>query len=107
MRMALVILSLAAIAVALVHIRRAETSLRNEVLKLEAQQVKLRRTLWDQQMRLACMANPEAVKQRAAAMSLDLIDRNEAARQLAEAAGGSATQPARPSGPARRTGRTP
>jgi len=72
-RMALVILLLAGIAVALVHIRRAEIIARHEIQQLRMRQVKLRRQLWDQQIRLGLLTTPEKVRRRVEDMQLDLV----------------------------------
>jgi hypothetical protein len=72
MRIAFLIISMTLIAVALVHIRRAELPLRHEMQCLETQHAALRRDLWDRQMRLGYQTTPQAVQFRADAMSLDL-----------------------------------
>jgi hypothetical protein len=51
-RLAFIIVCLAAIGVGLVQIRRSELNLRHEIQLLQLQQVSLRRTLWDQEVRL-------------------------------------------------------
>lgn len=73
MRMGLVILLLAAIAVALVHTRRGEIIARHEIQRLRMRQVKLRRQLWDQQIRLGLLTSPEKVRQRVEEMRLGLV----------------------------------
>ena len=72
MRLALVIVLLGAVAVALVHIRRAEMSARHEVQQLQADQVKVRRRLWDQQVHLSGLMSPALLRRQAA--ELDLIE---------------------------------
>ncbi len=72
MRLAIVIFSLAAIAVSLVHIRRAEMTAQHEIQKLQLQQVALRRTIDDQEMRRAQVMAFDVVKRRAEAMAMDL-----------------------------------
>jgi len=62
MRLALVIVALAGIAVGLVHIRRAEMSVRHEIQCLRLQQISLRRRLWDQQVRLGEIMAPARVR---------------------------------------------
>ncbi len=47
MRLAIIILSLAAITVCLVHIRRGEDDAAREIQQLRSQQISLRRALWD------------------------------------------------------------
>lgn len=79
MRIAIVILSLAVMAVGLVHLRRAELIARHESQQLQLQQVKLRRQLWDQQINLSYLAAPAEVRRRSEEMCLDLVDRNGSA----------------------------
>lgn len=52
MRLAFVIVCLAAIGVGLVQIRRSELTIRHEIELRKTQQISLRRTLWDQEVRL-------------------------------------------------------
>ena len=68
MRLATVILVLAVIAAALVHLRRREITVRYEIQRLQAQQVRLRRKLWDQQVRLGCLTAPGEIRSRAEQM---------------------------------------
>lgn len=75
MRMGLVVAALAVIAVALVHIRRAEIAARHQTQQSRLRQVKLRRKLWDQQIRLGLLTTPEEVRRRAAQMRLELVRR--------------------------------
>ena len=72
MRIAFVIISMTLIAVALVHIRRAELPIRHEMECLETRHAALRRELRDRQMRLGHQTTPQAIRFRADAMSLDL-----------------------------------
>jgi len=74
MRMAVVIIALAAIAVALVHLRRAELSVRHETQELRTQQVGLRRELWDLQNRAGQLTAPGEINRRRGQMALDLKD---------------------------------
>jgi cell division protein FtsB len=75
MRMAFVIVSLAAIAVAVVHLRRQDVAVQSEIVSLEARQVVLRRQVWDRQVQLGELTAPVAVRQRARMLALDVIDR--------------------------------
>jgi len=77
-RIAIVILSLAGVAVGLVHLRRAELIARHESQQLQLQQVTLRRQLWDQQIHLSYLAAPAEVRRRSEEMCLDLVDKNGA-----------------------------
>jgi len=84
MRMGIVIIVLAAMGVGLVQIRRQEMTARHEIQSLRAAQVKIRRTLWEQQVRMGELTAPQAVRRRAAEMALGLIDRSEAVHRMAE-----------------------
>ena len=64
MRMAPIIIALAAIAVSLVHIRRQQTSFAHEIQRLHNRHVSLRRTLWDQQAELGYLASPGRIQHR-------------------------------------------
>ncbi len=80
MRLAVVIITLAAMAVTLVHIRRAEIAARNEIEQLYLQRRQFRRVLWDQQIVLSELTNPRAVRDRSQEMSLGLVDGDRPAR---------------------------
>ena len=84
MRLGIVIIVLAAIAVGLVQIRRAEMTTRHQIQSLRSAQVKIRRTLWGQQVRMGELTAPQQVRRRAAEMALGLIDKAEVARRMAE-----------------------
>jgi cytochrome c-type biogenesis protein CcmE len=75
MKLAMVIVCLAAIATCVVHFRRERTYLRNEVQKYQSQQVTLRRDLWDQQVRLGWLINPAEVRRRTQELALPMVDR--------------------------------
>lgn len=75
MRLGLVILMLAALAVATVHVRRQEVALRREYQELAVEQVGLRRELWDQDVRLAWETAPARVRFRARRMPLGLVEK--------------------------------
>ena len=59
--------------VTLVHIRRAEMTARHEIQTQQIRQVKLRRKLSDQQVRLGYLTSPAEVDKRAERMKLDLV----------------------------------
>ena len=82
MRLTFLIFSMAVIAVALVHLRRQETSLRHEILQIEASRVDLRRQLWSGQVDLAYKLRPEDVRRRSEEMALQMTPRP--AGQLAD-----------------------
>ena len=74
MKLAMVIVCLAAIGAGVVHFRRERTVLRNEVQKLETRQIVLRRELWAQQVRMAWLVAPAEVRRRAKDLGLPLSD---------------------------------
>ena len=98
MRIAVIILALAGTAVILVHLRRAEATLRHETQQLGFQQIKLRRTLWDQQITLGYLAAPAEVRRRSEEMSLDLVPKDGAP---AKPAGKAELPPPKPKAPSR------
>ncbi len=69
------ILFLTAIAICLVHIRQGQSSVRYEIHQLRSKQIKLRRRLWDQQVKLAQLTAPREVRLRAEEMLLDLTSK--------------------------------
>jgi len=75
MRHALLIVSLAAIATTLVHLRRVEVRARYEANRHCARQVVLQRDLLDQQVRLSELTSPGRIRQTAATMALGLTER--------------------------------
>ncbi len=75
-RMSMIVVALCAIAVGLVQIRRAETSVRHDVQRMEIRRVAVQRKLWDQQVRLNEQMAPERVRHRAVQMALELRDFN-------------------------------
>lgn len=64
MRLALVIILLTAIAVGLVHIRRAQITVCHEARRVQLRRVKLRRRLQDQQVELGRLTAPHRVNDR-------------------------------------------
>lgn len=76
MRLALVIVSLAFIAVGLVHIRRCEIATRAEMQRIRTYEVTIRRRLWDQQVQLGYLTAPGRLLHRSEEMALPLADRN-------------------------------
>ena len=64
MRLAFVIVALAAVAVGLVQLRRREIGIRHEIQQIRLKRVALRRTLWDQQVRLGYLTGPQQINRR-------------------------------------------
>lgn len=75
MRICLIIVALAAIAVGLVHIRRAETSANHRIQQLQSEQDNLRRTLHTQQVILSRLITPKEVRRRMEDMDIRLTSR--------------------------------
>ncbi|MFP3937712.1 MAG: hypothetical protein ACLFVW_05165 [Phycisphaerae bacterium] len=71
-RMLFIVVALCGIAVALVQVRRAETSVRHDIQHLRLRRVSVRRSLWDQQVRLNMRTAPREIRRRAELMALDL-----------------------------------
>jgi hypothetical protein len=71
-RIALVIMALAAVAVGMIYIRRAETRANHEVYRLQLIQVHLRCRVYDQQAELGRLTAPKDVRQRAEKMDVGL-----------------------------------
>jgi hypothetical protein len=75
MKLAMVIVCLAAIAAGVIHFRTERMHLRHQVQSMETQQVSLRRDLWDQQVRMAWLVAPAEVRKRAQDLALPMVDR--------------------------------
>jgi hypothetical protein len=71
----MIIVCLAAMAVALVHVRRAEIIARHQAHQLELKQVDQRRRMQDQQLTLSEMTSPAEVRKRVEDMSLGMVDK--------------------------------
>jgi cytochrome c-type biogenesis protein CcmE len=78
-RFMVVIVSLTAIALGMIHLRRAELVARHQYQQLEDRRIQLRRKLWDQQSRLGYLVSPGEVRRRVDEMSLNLVDKDQAA----------------------------
>ncbi len=76
-RLAAMILILAGIAVSLVHIRRSEIVVRHEIQHLQMQRVSLRRTLWDQQVRIGYLTAPREIRRRMEQLTMKARDENQ------------------------------
>ena len=92
----MIIIALAAMAVSLVHIRRAEVVARHESQQLQLQQVKLRRQLWNQQIALGYLTTPAEVRKRSEEMSLGLVEQNGTVAKTAAKAAPAAPKAAPP-----------
>ncbi len=85
MRIAVVIILLAAIAVGVVNIRRMELSARHQMRLLEMRCRKLRRQLDGQEVDLGRLVALDEVRRRAEEMGLKTIDRDNAQYHLVSA----------------------
>lgn len=83
MRLGLIILLLGGIAIALVHLRRAETAAHHEIQRLRIEQVQLRRALWEQHVRLGRLQAPAEVRRRSSEMALELTEDEPARTRFA------------------------
>ena len=83
MRFAAIILTLAAVAVGMVHLRRAETRANHEIHRLQLRQIALRRKLYDQQAILGGLTAPNQVRRRAELMDARLTDELPVSRAVA------------------------
>jgi len=73
-RISLIIVALAAIAVGLVHLRREQTRVAYQTQRAQIRQVELRRRLCDQQVELGRLTNPQCVRRRASQLDIALTD---------------------------------
>lgn len=71
MRFALIIVCLTSIAVARVHLRRAELVARHDAQELANRQIELRRALWDQQVRMGYLTAPAKVRRQVLGMATE------------------------------------
>ncbi len=76
MRLSLVIVLLTATAVCLVHVRREQARARHEEQGQRIRQLELRRTLWDQEVRIGQLTAPDKVRWRVRQMPLQLVDKH-------------------------------
>jgi hypothetical protein len=87
MRLAIVIVTLAAIAVVMIQFRRAEVIAQCEIQQLRIEQVSLNRSMWDQQARLSYIKAPQEVRRRSDEMALDLVTPGPSQKHLASGLG--------------------
>ena len=77
MRFVWIILAFTVIAVAMAHLRLEQASVRAETYRLSALRHEVRRTLWDQQIRLGELTSPRQVNQRGRQLALELLPPGE------------------------------
>lgn len=73
MRFAWVIVFLAGIAAAVVHLRLQQTQMRSQVYRLEAERLKVRRDLWAQQLRLGELTAPQNIRRLTAGWPVEMV----------------------------------
>lgn len=76
MRLILLIVALAGIAVGLVHLRRSEISVRHEIQQVEIQRIQLRREAAGQEVRIGHLLAPESLRRRVARLKRQTPDRD-------------------------------
>lgn len=73
--MVLIILAMAAVTVAMVHVRREQIRARHQLQQLRLEQVQLRRKVCDQQAQVGILTAPKAVRQRVGELAVGLVER--------------------------------
>lgn len=73
MRLAWVILALAALAATVVHLRARQANLQVQMHRMEAERIALRRRLQDQKLQLDCLETPQRLLWRARAWPLEIV----------------------------------
>jgi len=79
MRWIIVIIALTAIGVGVIQLRAAELRVGHEIQKQRAEQVRLQRTLWDQQVALSELTSPANAQKLGDAMGLSLAEKGNVA----------------------------
>jgi cytochrome c-type biogenesis protein CcmE len=64
MRLIVIILALAAIAVGLIHLRRNEIAVRHDIQRVQIQRIELRRQVAEQEVRIGHLVAPHSVQRR-------------------------------------------
>jgi hypothetical protein len=75
LRFVAIIVMLAAIVVGQIYLRRGQDRSRHEVERMQLEQVKLRRVLYEQQAMLGKLAAPRQVRQRASDLAVGVSQR--------------------------------
>jgi hypothetical protein len=79
MRWIIIIIALTGIAVGVLQLRSAELRMRHDIQVERAEQVRLQRTLWDQQVALSELTSPQNAQQLVEAMGLALVEKGNIA----------------------------
>ncbi len=72
-RIILIILALTAIGIGVVQIRQRQNLAKAEMYRLEASRLEVRRTLWEQQVKMGELSSPQKSDQRGRDWPLDLV----------------------------------
>ena len=84
LRLMIIIVAVAAIAVGLVYLRREEAQVSYETHRCLSRQTALRRKLWDQRLEIGHLVAPAQVRNRMRRMALDMSNENEPRIRLAD-----------------------
>ena len=79
MRFAWIILAFTSIAVAMVHLRLEQASVKAETYRLSAHRYEVRQTLWDQQISLGKLTAPRNMDRRGRELALELVPPGQSA----------------------------
>jgi hypothetical protein len=77
MRLAWIIIGLTAISATVVHLRCRQSQTRTEMYALESQRVQVRRTLWEQQVRLGDLTSPQNIRRLTFDWPLEIVSPGE------------------------------
>jgi hypothetical protein len=77
MRLAWIIIGLTAISATVVHLRCRQSQARTESYLLESQRVAVRRTLWEQQIRLGDLTSPQNIRRLTVDWPLEVVSPGE------------------------------
>jgi len=80
-RIGCIIVAMAAIGAAAVHLRVQQERVRSDCYRLEAERLELRRTLWQQQLRLGELTAPEHIRRIHEDWPVELVGPGESPAQ--------------------------
>ena len=81
LRFAWVIVLMAAIAAGVVWLRLEQNRVQAEMCRMEAQRMRVRRTLWEQQVRISQLSAPDELRRRGQAWALGLVEPGQLSAQ--------------------------
>lgn len=73
MRLAWIIIGLAAISATVVHLRCRQSQNRTEMQTLDSQRVQVRRTIWEQQLRMGDLTSPQNIRRLTVDWPLEVL----------------------------------